>query len=157
MTIQFRILVIDDDDSIREALSTLLELEGYFVDCAKDGKEAIEKTNNYFYNLAIVDWRLPDIQGTVLIKKMKDTIPEMIKIMLTGFPSTNNAIDACNNSAHAFIQKPVDSVELLNKIENLLKMQQEELRYSETRVADFIQSKASVTEQVNCAIPAGGV
>jgi DNA-binding response OmpR family regulator len=47
--------LIDDDPSIRAALSMLLEAEGYFVDTAQDGKEAIDKTNNYFYNLAIID------------------------------------------------------------------------------------------------------
>ncbi len=118
-------------------------MEGYIIDSAKDGKEAIEKTNNFFYNLAIVDWRLPDIKGTVLIKKIKETTPKMIKVMLTGFPSANNAIDACNNNAHAFIQKPVESTLLISKIEELLKMQQQELKYSETRIADFIQTRAS--------------
>ena len=67
----------------------------------------------------------------------------MIKVMLTGFPSANNAIDACNNNAHAFIQKPVDATSLINKIEELIKMQQQELKYSETKIADFIQTKAS--------------
>jgi UDP-3-O-[3-hydroxymyristoyl] N-acetylglucosamine deacetylase len=143
LTNQYRILIIDDDESIREALATLLEIEGYIVDCAKDGKEALEKTNSYYYNLAIVDWRLPDIEGTVLIKKIKDTIPKMIKVMLTGFPSTNNAIDACNNNADAFILKPVDSTSLISKIEELLKMQQKELKYSEMRIADFILSRTS--------------
>ena len=151
MAKQIRILIIDDDESIREALSTLLEMEGYIVDSAKDGKEAMEKTNNSFYNLAIVDWRLPDIQGTVLIKKIKDTLPKMIKVMLTGFPSATNAMDACNNNAHAFIQKPVDSTSLLNKIEELLKMQQQELKYSETKIADFIKTRAS--EPKVCQLP----
>ena len=153
MTKQFRILIIDDDDSIREALSTLLEMEGYIVDSAKDGKEAIEKTNNFFYNLAIVDWRLPDIEGTVLIKKIKDTVPKMVKVMLTGYPSTNNAIDACNNNADAFIKKPVDATSLISKIEALLKLQQQELKYSEARIADFIQTKASEQENMPITQP----
>jgi DNA-binding NtrC family response regulator len=101
--------LIDDDPSIRAALSMLLEAEGYFVDTAQDGKEAIDKTNNNFYNLAIIDYRLPDIEGTVLITKLKETTPKMMKIMLTGFPSTKNAIDSVNNNANAFIEKPVDS------------------------------------------------
>jgi DNA-binding NtrC family response regulator len=138
---QSKILVIDDDFSIREVLSMLLEEEGYIVDTAEDGKEAIEKSNNTFYNLAIIDYRLPDIEGTLLLKKLRDTTPKMIKVMLTGYPSTKNAIDAVNNNAHAFLQKPVETKVLLAKISELLKMQQEEAAYSEERVADFIRTK----------------
>lgn len=137
-----RIIVIDDDDSIRDALTIMLEAEGYIVDTAIDGKDAVEKTNQNFYNVAIVDYRLPDAEGTFLIKKLRDTTPKMIKIMLTGYPSTKNAIDAVNNHAHAYMQKPVDPASLANKIEELLKIQQEEKEYSETKVADFIQTKA---------------
>jgi DNA-binding NtrC family response regulator len=133
--------VIDDDPSIREALSMLLESEGYFVDTAQDGKEAIEKTDKYFYNLAIIDYRLPDIEGTVLLTKLKQTTPKMIKVMLTGFPSTKNAIDAVNNNANAFIEKPVDSETLVNKIEQLLRKQEEEAKYSDIKVAEFLQTK----------------
>lgn len=138
---QAKILVIDDDFSIREVLSMLLEEEGYIVDTAEDGKEAVEKSNNNFYNLAIIDYRLPDIEGTVLLKKLKNTTPKMIKVMLTGYPSTKNAIDAVNNNAHAFLQKPVETRVLLAKIAELLKMQQEDATYSEERVAEFIRNK----------------
>jgi DNA-binding NtrC family response regulator len=65
----------------------------------------------------------------------------MVKIMLTGYPSTQNAIDAVNNHAHAFIQKPIDPNSLIRKIAELLKLQQEEKNYCEARVADFIQTK----------------
>jgi len=138
---EIRILVIDDDESIREVLTILLEAEGYLVDTAEDGKEAILKTNQNFYNLAIVDYRLPDAEGTYLINELKETTPKMIKIMLTGYPSTQNAIDAVNNHAHAFIQKPIDPSSLIGKIAELLKLQQEEKNYCEARVADFIQTK----------------
>ena len=136
-----RILVIDDDESIREVLTILLESEGYIVDTAEDGKQAIEKTSHNFYNLAIVDYRLPDAEGTFLIKKFKETTPKMIKIMLTGYPSTKNAIDAVNNHAHAFIQKPIDPASLISKVEELLQMQQEEKAFSENKVADYIQTR----------------
>jgi DNA-binding NtrC family response regulator len=132
---------VDDDPSIRTALSMLLEAEGYFVDTAQDGKEAINKTNNFFYNLAIVDYRLPDIEGTVLITKFKETTPKMVKVMLTGFPSAKNAIDSVNNNANAFIEKPVDSETLVNKIEQLLRKQEEEATYSDIKVAEFLQTK----------------
>ena len=136
-----RIIVVDDDESIRAALTMLLESEGYVVDSAENGKEAIEKTNQSLFNLAIVDYRLPDVEGTFLINQFNITTPKMMKIMLTGYPSMKNAIDAVNNHADAFIQKPVDPSYILSKIEELLRIQQEDKAFSETKVANYIQTR----------------
>jgi DNA-binding NtrC family response regulator len=140
-----RILIIDDDKVIRQTLTITLEDEGYIVDTAKNGKEAIEKTNANFYNLAIVDWRLPDIQGTKLLQELKKTTPKMAKVMLTGYPSMNNAIDAVNERADAFLVKPIAINELLVKIRELLELQKEDALYSQAKVAEFIETR---TKQV---------
>jgi DNA-binding NtrC family response regulator len=140
-----RILVVDDDKVIRYTLTITLEDEGYIVDTAKDGKEAIEKTNSNFYNLAIVDWRLPDIEGTNLLQEFKKTTPKMAKIMLTGYPSMKNAIDAVNERADAFLVKPIAINELLMKMKELLELQKEESLYSQAKVAEFIETR---TKQV---------
>jgi len=137
-----RILVIDDDEIIRETLTMSLELEGYCVDQAENGKEAIEKSYSNFYNLAIVDWRLPDIEGTKLLGELKETIPKMAKIMLTGYPSMDNAIAAVNKRADAFLLKPVDFNVLLNTINELLKQQEQTKAFSEDKVANFIETRS---------------
>jgi DNA-binding response OmpR family regulator len=116
-----KILLIDDDKTLLETLKLALEEEGYTVDIAQNGKEAIAKSNSNFYNLAIVDWRLPDVEGTKLLSQLKETTPKMSKIMLTGYPSMNNAIEAVNKQADAFLLKPVNFKVLLEKIEELLK------------------------------------
>ena len=134
-------MIIDDDESIRSVFRILLEDEGYSVDTAKNGKEAIENSFANFYNLAVVDWRLPGIEGTVLLTKLRETTPKMVKIMLTGFPSMKNAVDSVNARADAFLQKPVAAETLIKKIKELLKLQEQERKYSEQRVADFIQSR----------------
>jgi two-component system response regulator PilR (NtrC family) len=144
---QYRILVIDDDETIRETLSLLLEEEGYTVDTAKDGKEAIAKSNANFYNLAIVDWRLPDIEGTKLLPKLRETTPKMAKIMLTGYPSMQNAIDSVNLQADAFILKPVPAEILLNKIKELLRQQEQSRTYSEKKTAEFIETRVKELTQ----------
>jgi DNA-binding NtrC family response regulator len=136
-----RILVVEDDKVIRRSLTISLEDEGYIVDAAENGKEAIEKTNVNYYNLAIVDWRLPDIEGTKLLPKFKATTPKMAKIMLTGYPSMNNAIDAVNKRADAFLTKPVAIDKLLARMKELLKLQEEENHYSQSRVAEFIETR----------------
>ena len=136
-----KILLIDDDEIILETLALVLEEEGYIVDKAENGKEAIEKTQNNFYNLAIIDWRLPDIEGTKLLGKLQDTLPKMAKIMLTGYPSMTNAVDAVNNRADAFFSKPVDFEALFDKIRVLLREQEEARKYSEEKVTQFIESR----------------
>jgi DNA-binding NtrC family response regulator len=139
-----RILVIDDDTPIRETLSLALETAGFEVDAAKNGQEAIAKSFENFYNLAIVDWRLPDIEGTKLLGELKETTPRMAKILLTGFPSMDNAIDAVNNSADAFLVKPVKLEALVSKIKELLSKQQEEKDYSEKRMTNYLETKVKM-------------
>ncbi|MGO8805456.1 MAG: response regulator [Candidatus Bathyarchaeia archaeon] len=136
-----RILLIDDDKNIRQTLAIVLQEEGYIVDTAETGKEAVEKSYSNFYNLAIVDWRLPDIEGTILITQLKETTPKMAKIMLTGYPSMNNAIEAVNQHADAFLVKPVDVEELLKKIRELLILQQENKDFCETKIVSFIETR----------------
>ena len=136
-----RILIVDDDKVIRFTLTATLEEEGYIVDTARDGKEAIEKTNANFYNVAIVDWRLPDVEGTKLLPKLKRTTPDMVKIMLTGYPSMNNAIDAVNKNADAFFVKPVAVSDLISKMKELLKLKKEKEIYTQARVAEYIETR----------------
>jgi len=137
-----KILIVDDDRSIRKTLGAILEEEGYVVDTAENAKEAIEKTNNGFYNLVLVDIRLPDMEGTKLIASMKDTTPKMVKIIVTGYPSLHNAVEAVNNGADAYVFKPVDVEKLLKTIKEHLEKQQESKKYSEQKVAEFIQTRA---------------
>lgn len=141
MSQKTRILVIDDDESIRETLAMALELEGYIVDRAENGKEAIEKSHANFYNLAIVDWRLPDMEGTKLLGELKETTPKMPKIMLTGYPSMNNAMEAVNKRADAFILKPADFEVLSKKVRELLEEQEKYNEFAEEKVANFIETR----------------
>jgi DNA-binding NtrC family response regulator len=136
-----RILLVDDDKAVLESFSIILQEEGYSVDVAKTGKEAIQKTNDHFYNVAIIDWRLPDISGTDLLTELHETVPKITKILLTGYPSMKNAIDAVNNHADAFLIKPVEANKLLNKIQELQKMQEEANNFSQLKVAEYIESR----------------
>ncbi len=88
-----RILVVDDDEGIRKVVAEALKTEGYLVDTASNGKDAVAKSQTNFYNLALVDIRLPDMDGTKVLTSMKQTTPEMVKIILTGYPALQNAID----------------------------------------------------------------
>jgi len=142
-----RILVVDDDKVVLGNFRDILELEGYSVDTAETGKEAIEKSNANFYNLALIDIRLPDMEGTRLLTTMRDTVPRMVKIIVTGYPSLENAKDAVNMGADGYIVKPImDTDEFLQKIKEHLKKQEEARRYSEHKVAEYIETRARQEE-----------
>ena len=98
-----KILVVDDDENIRNTMKTILEDEGYIVDLAATGSEAIQKTKKTAYNIALLDIRLPDMEGVELLKLIKDTVPRTRKIMVTGYPSMQNAIAALNKNADAYL------------------------------------------------------
>jgi two-component system cell cycle response regulator len=136
-----RILVIDDDEGIRKVVAEALKSEGYYVDTATNGKDAIEKSQTNFYNLALIDIRLPDMEGTKLLTSMKKTTPEMIKIILTGYPALQNAIDAVNKGAHSYLVKPINMDELLRTVEQHLKKQSESKEYGQQRLAQFVETR----------------
>ena len=136
-----KILVVDDDVNIRKTLKAILSAEGYEVDLAADGKEAIRKTESATYNVALIDIRLPDMDGVELLTRMRDTVPKMRKIIITGYPSVQNAIEAVNRKADAYLVKPVDVAKLLLTIKTHLELQQMEKRYSEEKVVEFIAER----------------
>jgi len=143
-----RILVVDDDESVRKVLATILEEKGYVVDTVENGKEAIEKSDAKFYNLALIDIRLPDMEGTKLLTAMKETVPKTVKIIITGYPTLQNAIEAVNEGADAYVVKPFNMDSVLNTIKEHLKKQQEAKKYSEQKVTEFIETRARELETI---------
>ena len=142
MTEQARILVVDDDVAVRNSFAAVLRNEGYSVDSAETGNEAINKAKTSFYNLALIDIRLPDMQGTELLTAIKDTVPPMIKIIVTGYATLENAVRAVNNGADGYLMKPTNIDDLLNSIKQQLKKQQEATSYSQDKLTEFIDSRA---------------
>jgi DNA-binding NtrC family response regulator len=137
----YRILVVDDDQTIQTTMKTILQDEGYLVDLASTGKEAIQKTQEKTYNVMLLDIRLPDIEGVDLLKLLKDTVPRTRKIMVTGYPSMQNAIDALNKNADAYLLKPVNVETLLGVVTEQLQAQQNDRNFSEQKVVEFIESR----------------
>jgi len=136
-----RILVIDDDENVRKILSAVLVREGYSVDTAKNGEEAIEKSKRNFYNMALIDIRLPDMEGTKLLTTMKETVPKMVKLIMTGYPTLDNAVESVNRSADGYLIKPINIDRLLETIKAHLRKQQETMEYTQERVAEFIETR----------------
>ena len=141
-----RILIVDDDESIREVLTAILRDEGYIVEAVDTGEKAIQETQQKFYNLVLIDIRLPDMEGTKLLTKMKDTVPKMVKIIITGYPTLQNAIEAVNKGADGYIVKPINIEETLKIIREHLKKQEEERKYSEQKMVEFIETRVKELE-----------
>ena len=117
---QFKsVLVVDDEEEIRNILSKILTEEGYVVETAKNGKQAIKTVKSTPFDLALIDIVLPDLEGTELLKKLKEIQPKMAAIILTGNPSVENAIKSVNNKADGYILKPFDVPRLLETIKKI--------------------------------------
>jgi DNA-binding NtrC family response regulator len=136
-----RILAVDDDENIRKVIVAILEDEGYTVESAGTAKEAIEKSKRKFYNLALIDIRLPDMEGIELLTRFRETTPRIRKVIVTGYPTLQNAVDAVNKGADAYIVKPFDVKKVLKTIQEQLSKQQTEKEYSQERVAEFIETR----------------
>jgi DNA-binding NtrC family response regulator len=135
------ILIVEDDANIRETINTILQEKAYKTDTAKNGKEAIQKSQTKFFNLALLDIKLPDMEGTQLLITMHENLPKMIKIMITGYPSLENAVEALNLGADAYVTKPVKPEKLLALIEEKLQKQSRAEKMTEEKVAEWIKTR----------------
>ena len=142
-----RILVIDDDETIREIFSTILQRKGYEVDTAQNAAEAIEKSRLNLYHLALVDIRLPDMEGTKLLEQLAGPTPKMKKIIVTGFPSLDNSVESLNLGADGYIMKPVDAATLVSMVEKHLIERRQEEHYAEEKVGEFIKTRLKQTKK----------
>jgi len=141
-----RILIIDDDKNIRKVLQAILEDEGYSVETAETAKKGIERSEKAFYNLALIDVRLPDMEGIELLSKLRGTKPKMRKIIVTGYPTLQNAVSAVNKGADAYVMKPFEVAKILQTIQEQLKKQEEEKCFSEEKVVEFIETRIKALE-----------
>jgi len=141
------ILIVDDDKAILESFRKILEPEGYSIDTTETGKEAIEKSETQFYNLALLDIKLPDMEGTKLLTKMHRSLPKMMKIMVTGFPDLENAVESLNLGADAYVMKPVEPDKLLKVVEKKLKEQEEAEKMTQDKVTKWIETRIRKLER----------
>src|ERR1700742_1683752 len=111
-----RILIIDDEDAIRESLDTLLTLEGFSVSAASDGVEGMELLSRNEYDLLLLDLALPGQSGIDLLPRIVEMQPNLPVIMITAYGTAANVVDAIRSGAENFVQKPWDNEKLLADI-----------------------------------------
>jgi len=117
------ILIVDDDESTRRSLSLIFGKKGYETETARTGQEALEKTRGRFFNLALLDLRLPDMEGIGLLVPLKEMHPDMVLILVTGYASLETAVQALNEGASAYITKPLNMDEILATVREALEKQ----------------------------------
>ncbi len=115
-----RILVVDDEAALRNVLSSELHTEGYVVSTASDGDEAIELLQAHSIDLVLLDIKMPRVDGFQVLRYVKEKLPQVKVIMLTGFADLKNAIESKKLGAEDFISKPYDLVDLLTTVERVL-------------------------------------
>jgi DNA-binding NtrC family response regulator len=111
-----RILIIDDEDAIRESLDTLLTLEGFTVSAAADGPAGLELLSRNEYDLLLLDLALPGQSGIDLLPRIVEMQPNLPVIMITAYGTVGNVVDAIRAGAENFVQKPWDNEKLLADI-----------------------------------------
>lgn len=107
------ILIVDDDKFILNVFSRILQKQGYTVEVAETGQETLEKMNESQYDLVLIDVNLPDVSGIDLVSKLNSIDPDILKIIITGFPSLEDATRAMDQGVTAYLVKPVKSEELI--------------------------------------------
>ncbi len=117
------ILIVDDDASSCATLAHILMAKGYQTDTAATGHEALEKTEGQSFNVALVDIRLPDVDGTDLLGPFRERQPDMAVVLVTAYASIQSAVQALNQGAAAYIVKPMDMDEMLATVRQVLDRQ----------------------------------
>jgi len=107
------ILIIDDEAAIRESLETLLDLEGYAVRSAENGQEGLARIAERPFDLVLLDFAMPDVNGIDLLREIRERDPQLSVIMITAYGTVENAVKAMQAGAVNFIQKPWDNEKLL--------------------------------------------
>jgi DNA-binding NtrC family response regulator len=115
-----RILVVDDEEDIRESLETLLSLEGYSVDMAQNGGEGLKKLEGRDYDLVLLDLMMPDRSGMDVLHDMRERDRETPVFLITAYGSTQVAVDALKSGANDYFQKPWDNEKLLIEVERII-------------------------------------
>jgi len=119
-----KILIVDDDPEILQVIAEILRQAGYDVDQAEDGRVAIRRIEDDFYDLVITDLNLPKADGMKILQYIVDQSPDTMCVILTGYGTIKSSVEAIKMGAFDYISKPVKSDEILIVVEKALKFRQ---------------------------------
>ncbi len=117
-----RLLIVDDERSIREALSQVFEYEGHDVTVASDGKEALAVAEDFRPDVTLLDVKMPGMDGLEVLSRLRERDPGAIVVMISGHGTIETAVEATRRGAFDFLEKPLDTDRLLVTLRNALKV-----------------------------------
>ncbi len=129
-----RILVIEDDTTIRVALKDVLQKQGYQVDLAEDGTGGLEFSRKHAYGLTLLDLHLPDMHGIEVLKAMRDADPDALVVVMTAFPEVRTAVDCVKAGAYDYLNKPFELDDLKEIVRRALETRSLRLEVERLRI-----------------------
>ncbi|MBC7911590.1 MAG: response regulator [Pyrinomonadaceae bacterium] len=128
---QPRLLVVDDEESVRLTTAAILEQDGYMVETAQDGQEALDKLQRGDFDLVLTDLRMEGLDGSALLHEIKRTFPNVMVIVLTGYASIESSIDALRHGVYDYLVKPCVVEDLQLTVRRALEHKRQRLRIRE--------------------------
>ncbi|MFO7830565.1 MAG: sigma-54 dependent transcriptional regulator [Desulfuromonadaceae bacterium] len=110
--LQPHLLIVDDEESLREMLEILFAAEGYVIDVASDGSQALGRLRHQAYDLILTDMRMPGVDGLQLLEQVKQLHPETLVILMTAYSTTAQAVEAMKLGAYDYIVKPFNNEDI---------------------------------------------
>jgi two-component system NtrC family response regulator len=138
-----KLLFIDDEQTFLKYISKRLALDGFTVKTTFSGEEGVEAAANEDFDVAVVDLKMPGIDGTEVLKRLKELQPLLPCIVLTGYGSVENALESGKYNAFSFLTKPVDMDTLVESLQAALEHRKEQEKLASGQAG----SKNSGTER----------
>ncbi|MFQ6067754.1 MAG: sigma-54-dependent transcriptional regulator, partial [bacterium] len=140
-----KILIVDDEVNLLRSLSDVLKKKGYLVATAQNGLEALEKLKEKYFNIAIVDLKMPKMGGMELLELMKERYPQTLVVILTGYATIKSAVDAMKKGAYDYLVKPFSPDEILLICDKI--MEEESLREENRFLRAELEKKGEIITQ----------
>src|SRR5512136_2750702 len=115
-----RVLVVDDEESVREGCRKILSKEGFEIDTAQNGEEALRKSEARGYDIVIADWKMPKMGGTDLLRKLLENDPGTRLVMISGFATLETAVEAMRIGAVDYLAKPFTEEQLCGAVKKAI-------------------------------------
>lgn len=128
-----RVLIVDDEDTLRLTIKTRLASAGFETETAVDGEEALEKLKGAPFDVVLLDINMPRMDGITALGAIADQYPGSDVIMLTGFADFSTAIECLKKGAKDYLVKPIDTTELITRLRSLLRARTSEAALAEIR------------------------
>src|SRR5258706_8328159 len=129
----YRVLVVDDETAIREAIRMTLEYEGYRIDEARSGQEGIDKATKVPYDAILLDIKMPVLDGIEVLENLKEQKVASPVIMVSGHGDISTAVECTKRGAFDFLEKPLNRDKLLLAVRNAVRQQKLEEEVGELR------------------------